>query len=173
MSDHRPKCVRLRKEVRTWRVSGPNESRVLKIKWEVLQDESKREEYEERTRVLMNESESNERMGEWERVSEIMVRAAKEVCGVREKGVLNPWVIGHEESIRERTSRVNDAVNERNECMSCLRAMPGVTTRRNSAQRTLAERRLERAKTEVKTARKEVKRLMRRIEREWWMERIN
>ena len=173
LSDHRPKCVRMRKNVRKWRVSGANESRVPKIKWEVLQDENKREEYKERTRVLLSESESNERTGEWERVSEVMVRAAKDVCGVREKGVVNPWVIGHEESISERMRRVNEAVNERNECMSRLRAMPGMTTRRNSAQRTLAERQLERAKTEVKTARKEVKRLMRRIEREWWMERIN
>ena len=80
LSDHRPKCVSIRKDVRKWRMSGPNERKVPKIKWEVLQDENKRDEYAERTRVLLNESETNERMGEWERVSEVMVRAAKEVC---------------------------------------------------------------------------------------------
>ena len=173
LSDHRPKCVRVRKEVRKWRMSGPSERRVPKIKWEALQEESKKEEYVERTRMLMNEGEWSENVGEWEKVSEVMVRAAKDVCGIREKGVLNPWVIGHEESIRERMARVNEAVNARNECMSRLRARHGMRTRQGGAQRSLLESQVERARAEVRNARKDVKRFMRRIEKEWWIGRIN
>ena len=55
----------------------------------------------ERTRLLLNEGEWNERMGEWEKMSEVMIRAATDVCGTREKGISNSWVIGKEESIRE------------------------------------------------------------------------
>ena len=173
LSDHRPKLVRVRKNVKKWRMSGTNERRVPKIKWEVLQDESKREEYEDRTRVLLNEGEWDESVNEWKKVSEVMVRAAKEVCGVREKGVTNPWVIGHEEHVRGLMTRVNEAVNERNECVRRLNARHGMRTRHGGGQRTALESQAERARVAVRNARKEVKRFMRRIEREWWTERIN
>ena len=172
LSDHRPKCMRVRKIVKKWRMSGRNERMVPKIKWEVLQDEEKKEEYVERTRVLLDEGDWNESMGEWEKMSEVMIRAAKDVCGMREKGIENPWVIGHEENISERMARVNVAVNERNECMSRLNAVHGMRTRRGGGQRMFLEGQVERARAEVKRARKEVKRYMRWIEREWWKERI-
>ena len=172
LSDHRPKCMRVRKNVKKWRMSGRIERMVPKIKWEVLQEESKKEEYVERTRVLLDEGEWNESMGEWEKVSEVMIRAAKDVCGTREKGIANPWVIGHEESISDRMARVNEAVNERNECVRRLNAVHGMRTRRGGGRRMFLESQVERAKAEVKSARKEVKRYMRRIEREWWKERI-
>ena len=58
----------------------------------------------------------NERsVGECE-MSEVILRAAKEVCGEYEKGVSNPWVIGHEEVIGCALAQVNKMVNERNEC---------------------------------------------------------
>ena len=39
-------------------------------------------------------------MGEWKKVSKMMVSTAKEVCDEYEKGVSNPWVKGHEEGIQ-------------------------------------------------------------------------
>ena len=173
LSDHRPKLVRVKKDVKKWRTSGRNERSVPKIKWEVLQDENKREEYKERTRVLMNECDEERNESEWKVVSEVMVRAAREVCGVREKGVSNPWVIGHEEHVRRLIMRVNEAVNERNEAVRLLNARHGMRTRQGGVQRTLIENRVADARSAVRVARKEVKRFMRRIEREWWCERIN
>ena len=79
LSDHRLKLLRVRKAVKKWRISGQTERRVPKIRWEVLQDEGNKEEYAERTRQLLEEGEWNESVGEWEKVSEVMVRAAKEV----------------------------------------------------------------------------------------------
>ena len=173
LSDHRPKLIRVRKDVKKWRLSGPNERSVPKIKWEVLQNGNKRDEYVERTRALLIEGEGDDSVSEWKKVSEVMVRAAKDVCGVREKGVSNPWVIGHEEHISGLMTGVNEAVDERNECVSMLNARHGMRTRQGGAQVTLLESRVASAKSAVRNARKEVKRFMRRIEREWWMERIN
>ena len=69
--------------------------------------------------------------------------------------------------------RVNEAVNERNECVRRLNARHGMRTRHGEGQRTAPESQAERGRVAVRNARKEVKRFMRRIERKWWTERIN
>ena len=108
-----------------------------------------------------------------------MVKAALAVCGRSERGVLNPWVIGHEEELGEMTTRVNEAVNVRNDCMNALnnRRRLRARTARNARLRgdmwmTELEDRLTEAKTRVRQARKAVKRFLRRIETSWWEERI-
>ena len=173
LSDHRPKILRVRKAMKKWRASGRSERRTPKIKWEVLQDDGKKEEYEERTRQLMEEGEWDESVGEWEKVSEVMVRAAREVCGESDRGVSNPWVIGHEEEIEERMTRVNEAVNVRNDRMNALNARRRLRTRgRGDSWMTDLENRLAEAQSRVRHARKEVRRYLRRIERIWWEERM-
>ena len=57
--------------------------------------------------------------------------------------------------------------------MSRWRCVHGLNTRRSVAQITMYEGQLERARDEVKNARKEVKRFLRRIERDWWSDKIN
>ena len=175
LSDHRPKLIRLRKAVKKWRTSGQSGKRVPKIRWEVLQDERKKEEYAERTRQLMEEGEWDESVGEWEKVSEVMVRAAKQVCGESERGISNPWVIGNEEEIESLNVRVNEAVNERNDCMNALNDSRNVrmrvrTNARGSRNARIAalEELLVQARTRVRNARKELRIFMRRIERRWW-----
>ena len=45
-------------------------------------------------------TEANERINEgnkWKVLAEVMTEAAKEVCGLCEKGVQNPWTIGYED----------------------------------------------------------------------------
>ena len=181
LSDHRPKLMRVRKAVKKWRRGGQSERRTPRINWELLQDDEKRERYEEKTRQLMEEGEWDEEVGprEWEKVSEVMVKAALAVCGRSERGVLNPWVIGHEEELGEMTTRVNEAVNVRNDCMNALNNRRRLRTRtvRNARLRgdmwmSELEDRLTEAKTRVRQARKAVKRFLRRIETSWWEERI-
>ena len=147
----------------------------------MLQEEGKREEYAERTKQLWDEGDRDERVGagEWEKASEVMMRAAKEVCGVCEKRVTNPWAIGHEEVIEGMVARVNEAVNERNKYMTALNARRRLRTRvsanvrgRRDDRTNVLEARLVEARAQVRNARKEVKRFMRRIEKTWWEERI-
>ena len=182
LSDHRPKVMRVKKGERRWRTGGAGNGRAApNINWEVLQGEEKKEEYKERTRRLWDEENWGEsaEQGDWGKVCGIMMRAAKEVCGVREKRVSNPWEIGREEEIEELMRRVNVAVNERNACLSVVnarrrlrvRVTEGVTGMRDTRSID-ADSRLERARMEVRSARKEVKRFISRIEREWWCERI-
>ena len=73
----------------------------------MLQEERNKDDCEERSRVLLEESERDESVGEWKKISEVMVRAANDVC------VSNPWVIGHDDHIRDELKRANDA-----ECLS-------------------------------------------------------
>ena len=68
-----------------------------RVKWEALRREEIREEYKERTRELMEERNAEE--WKWEDMSEVMLTAAKEVCGETTKPVANPWTIGYEEEL--------------------------------------------------------------------------
>ena len=68
-------------------------------------------------------------MGDGDKVSEVMVRALKVVCGECEKGVSNPWVIGHEKVIGNMLERVDGEVNERNECNTAFTARRILRTR--------------------------------------------
>ena len=117
----------------------------------------------ERTRELWEE-------GEWEMVSEVMVRAVKDVCVESEKGVADPWVIGNEEEIGALMTRVNEAVNVRNDCRTALNARMrlGTRVRRNAGMSedvwmTALEDRLSGAELEVRNARRELRRFLRRI----------
>ena len=91
-----------------------------------------------------------------------MMRASKEVCGVREKKVSNTWEIGREEEIGELLRQVNVVVNKRNACMSVMngrrrlrvRLTEGVTGMRYSRS-LVTERRLENARMEVRRARRD------------------
>ena len=172
LSDHRPKVMRIRVSERRWRVQGGREGRVPRIRWELLAEEEKKREYAERTRELLDEVEEGAVEEPWGRVSGVMMRAAREVCGVVRREVASPWVVGHEEFLRERTERVTDAVSRRNDCMERLSARRRLRVRRNDGRMIELEREMTEARDAVRVARREVKRYMRRIERRWWDERI-
>ena len=92
------------------------ESAVPRIKWEVLKEQEKSEEYKVKTNERMTEA--NERINEenkWKVLAEVMTEAAKEVCGSCEKGVQNPWTIGYEDELNALNERVSVAVRLRNE----------------------------------------------------------
>ena len=91
------------------------------------------------------------------------------MCDQSEREVSNPWVIGHEKVIDGMMS-VNEAVNERNECMVTLNERRSKTRVARNARRrgdvwTVAlEERLAEAKTQVRNARKEVRKFLVRLE---------
>ena len=61
LSDHKPMKVVICVEKKRWR--AVNGERKRRIKWEVLRDWEKREEYNESTRVKWNERKERERLG--------------------------------------------------------------------------------------------------------------
>ena len=66
---------------------------------ELSQDDNRKEDYAEETMQLWEEDESDENVGVEEKVSEVMLGVAQDVCSECEKNVSNPWVLGHEEVI--------------------------------------------------------------------------
>ena len=173
LSDHRAKVMRIRPEMKKWRTSGEDGKRVPRIRWEVLKDEEKREAYKEKTSELLNaRDQEEENVGEWERMSKVMLKAAEEVCGKVKGKVKNPWVVGHEEELDEMNARINEAVNGRNECERLMEARRRLRGRAHDENMREIEIRMENARERVKETRKELKRFMKSIEREWWSERI-
>ena len=80
-----------------------NGERKRRIKWEVLRDSKKKEEYKESMRVKWNERMEREtgessRM-QWKNLVEVMNEAAEEVCGLESGRVAYSWMIGHEREV--------------------------------------------------------------------------
>ena len=97
----------------------------------------------------------NEEFGKsrgWTEISNILVRAAKQICGVHTKKVENPWIIGHEDELAE----IRKAINTWWEA-------------RRTATNPVTKRIYQ---TKLKKARKLMKKRTRELEREWWDERI-
>ena len=106
----------------------------------------------------------------YEEMAEVMVGAAKEVCGVARKTVENPWTIGHEDELEELGNRIREAANQRN----MKREAVTEAIERGEGRRAVArrEREWEEAKEQLKEARRRLKRRLKRLERLWWDEVI-
>lgn len=95
LSDHKPKVMTVRVNGKRWRAQGGRVERVPKIRWEVLKSEEKMVEYERKTREGLNEENGREdEEGEWKKMTKVMMKAAKEVCGEERKGVAKPMDSG-------------------------------------------------------------------------------
>ena len=117
LSDRKPKKVVICVEKRRWR--AVNGERKRRIKWEVLRDSEKKEEYKESTRVKQNkrmerETRKSSRM-QWKNLVEVMNEAAEEVCGLDSGRVANPWMIRHEREVNEMREEVERLISERND----------------------------------------------------------
>ena len=173
LSDHRPKVVKIIVGGRRWRTEGGKEGKKSKIRWEVLKDTDKSIQYKERTRELLARMEENTREGqEWKDLAGVMVTAARQVCGETTRRVENPWMIGHEEELDRMTNRVIRAVERKNIATEKLQSRKRLRVRRNDRIMAELEAESNATKEEVKTSRKAVKKFCRRLEKEWWEERI-
>ena len=174
-SDHKPKSMIVRVRKRKWRVDR-REGRVPRVRWEVLRDEEKREEFKDRTREKIEEVQWEEgeqpSETEWGKIGGIMMEAAKEVCGEVGRAPGNPWAIGREEEIRAYRNRIQGAVDRRNEVAVRHRARGRLRARVDDRMMGELERELGEARGEVREARRGQRLFLRRIEREWWEERV-
>ena len=169
LSDHRPKCMKVKVRNKRWRTERTNENRVPRIKWEVLKDEEKKMEYERRTSELVQEEARGEMNEEWKKMTRVMIEAAKEVCGEVSRPVANPWTIGREEEVREMQDSIKEAVARRNDLMERENARRRLRPRGNERDRADE---VERARESVRSARKRLKRFLKGLERQWWEARI-
>lgn len=90
----------------------------------------------------------------------------------REKGSPNPWTVGHEEVLEEMSERIKVAARRRNGRVQMVANRRRLRARREGQVLVRLEEEVEGAREEVRLARRELKRFLRRLEREWWMERI-
>ena len=127
-----PKKVVICVEKRRWRAA--NGERKRRIKWEVLRDSEKKEEYKVSTRAKWNERmerENGERSRmQWKNLVEVMNEAAEEVCGLESGRVANPWMIGHEREVNERREEIERLISERNSMQVRVNARRRLRVRR-------------------------------------------
>ena len=110
--------------------------------------------------ALENRREDMETEGtNWKQISEILTKTAENTCGRRTRQVANPRTVGHEE-LAVLSMEIEAWVDRRNQLTEQTR------TRR-------IEPELKRTREHVRTARRNMKRRLRELERRWWDEIIN
>ena len=165
LSDHKPKKLQIL--VKKWHWPTNKRARVPKIRWERLKDQEIAQQYRQRIDELIEENERENRQEEmpdrtnYKEIIDLVTRAAKDVCGEEEKRIENPWMVGKEEELQRMKSRISGAVARRNAISERARTL-GEDLERETAE----------AKENLKDARREMKREIRRYEREWWEEKI-
>ena len=165
LSDHKPKKIKIemkQEEKRTRRQRPKKRPRIL---WEKLRDEETAANYRARVNQILIEEEEMDRNiqgenGDWNKIAKTLTQAAEETCGLEEKHVENPWMVGRDEEINQMRTRITAALTRRNDLQTSL-TQPNV----NIAQINLQ---LEETKNELKEARKDLKRKTKRWEEEYW-----
>ena len=153
-----------------------NSERKRRIKWEVLRDSEKKEEYKESTRVKWNERMEREtgetsRM-QWKNLEEVINEAAEEVCGLESGRVANLWMIGHEREMKEMREEIERLISERNSKQERINASRRLRAQRGGGELARLEREWVAVKGQSGRARRNMRQFLRRVEREWWRERI-
>ena len=160
LSDHKPKVMRLEMEKKLQ--MKKRVKRKPRIKWERLRDPEVKRRYQEKIEEILEEREADEDANAelentgWKEITEIVMPAAEEICGIQEKKIENPWMVLNEEAVQQMQERISNAINNRNDLM----------------ERNIQGQQLEEAKEELKVARRELQRNTRRFEKEWWEEKI-
>ena len=146
LSDHKPVTLHLRipeKKRKTRQIRNPN------INWERLKDTKTAERYREKTEELgQNITEESS----WSEIANALCKAALAVCGKKTRHVANPWTVGREEELNELHEAISKAVSERNEALA----------------RDLPQDIIMRKKSDLKTARGNMKKRLKTLESEWW-----
>ena len=142
----------------------------------MLGDSEKKEEYEESTRVKWNErmereTEESSRM-QWKNLVKVMNEAAEEVCGLESGRVANPWMIGHERGVNEMREEIERLIIETNSKQERINDRRRLRVRRGEGELTKLERESIAVKEQLGRARRDMRQFLRRVEREWWRERI-
>ena len=161
ISDHKPKLM-IFKDHHLKYSGEQRKKRRPRINFEKLRDGQTEQEFRRKVEQIIIEKEEQGEMAEetsanWNRISSIVNQAAMEVCGMIEKKIENPWMVGKEEEITRLRGQIQAAITRRNQAM----------TRQAAGERLGIQELLEIVES-LKVARKHLKRETARWEREWW-----
>ena len=161
LSDHKPKkmIVKWKKDRRRRQQTKRAEKiahEKLKVDEIAARYKSRIEEEIEKT-ITEKIGWDNVEVTHWDDLTETMMRVAKETCGVQEKKIENPWMLGRDEEINKMREDINVAIRNRNEA------------RENKADEEV----IARTREELRQARGILRRKTKSWENEWWDEIIN
>ena len=166
LSDHKPKKIKIEmKEEKKIRRNKPKKR--PRILWEKLRNNDTAMTYRGRINELLEEGEEMEtglggELGNWNKIAKILTQAAEDTCGLEEKQVENPWMVGRDEEINQMRIRVTAALTARNDLLASQNL--------DNVQRNIQ---LEAIRNELKQARTVLKRTTARWEKEYWQEIID
>ena len=108
----------------------------------------------------------------WKNLVEVMNEAAEEVCGLESGRVANPWMIGHEREVNGMREEIERLISLRNSMQERIKARRRLRARRGGGKLARLQREWVAVKEQLGRARRNMRQFLRRVEREWWRERI-
>ena len=118
LSDHKPKKISIKTKKWHWN-NNKGKKRVPKINWEKLKNQEDVNNFKTKIIEILENDENAEReepdRTKWKELTEVLMSAAKEVCGEQTKTVQNPWMVGKDEQIQRMRSRISGAISRRND----------------------------------------------------------
>ena len=171
LSDHKPKRMTLvinkpKKKIYTNRKKTP------KINWERLKDDEIATRYRDRVELLLEEQERTEpyvgdSRTKWNELTEVVTKAAEDICGTQEKKVLNPWMAGREGEIERLRANITGKLTQRNDLMERQREAD------TQQEADIINLELQQTKDQLKQARTELQRKTRQWEKDWWSDIVD
>ena len=148
ISDHKPKKLRIEMKVQKKCYKSKPKKRP-KIMWEKLRDPEISRSYQEKVNEILEERENADQdTTDWKDITDVVTKAAMEVCGVEDKPIENPWMIGRDTEIQGMRARINAAITNRNDL---------IVRQREVGDNAEIRDEIENAKSELKEARKDLK----------------
>ena len=108
---------------------------------------------------------------QWKNLVEVMNEAAEEVCGLESGRVANPWMIGHEREVNGMREEIERLISERNSMQERI-IVRRLRARRGGGELARLQREWVVVKEQLGRARQNMRHFLRRVEKEWWRERI-
>ena len=145
--------------------------RIPGINFEKLRDPDNTVRYRDRVELKLEERDRTgprrqDDLTEWNEIAEIVTSAAEEICGIQEKKIENPWMLGHEAEAQTLRNRIIGAITARNQLMEEER-LAEIADR----PRILVE--LNQRREDLMIVRRELQVKTRNWEKEWWEKLIN
>ena len=169
LSDHKPKRIKIIPKIKP--KSYKRQKNIPRVQWEKLRIEEHALTYRQKVEEKLEQIEREERQRTdgvgWDEIAKVTVEAATETCGVAEKQILNPWMIGRDEEITRMRARITAAVQQRNQLTASIREAGD----RDEKERLERER--QPIREELKEARKDLKKKSADWEKDWWDEILN
>ena len=122
-----------------WRAGEERKGMTPRIRWQVLREMEKREEFERRAEQLMEGVQQEGLEEEWRKITGVVMKAAEEVCGTVRREVGNPGMVGNEEELEDLEQEVVEMVRLRNARMEVNVARRRLRNRRVRLEKKVKE----------------------------------